>query len=410
MLRLSRNWYNLLEEEFSKNYFLSLQNFLNKEYQTKTIYPKVEDVFNALNFVKYDDVKVVIFGQDPYHQPNQAHGLSFSVKDGVALPPSLKNIFKEIENEFGVKCHPSGDLSRWAKQGVLLLNTVLTVEKGMPNSHKDKGWEIFIKKIVELLNKREKPIIFVLWGEVAKQLLPLIDINKHIVLSCAHPSPFSAHRGFFGCGHFKKINEILISMNESPIDWRWFMQKEFYYVLFGIILILLIWLAFSFKKGAKKKTEPGKPVEIKTDQKKKTNEYHPETVGIVEKYMYRKEMKMLRFLNECLPSKYITLPKVNLGNLLEPRGASKTTYNYIKDYFVDFVVFEETSMKPLLIVDLYDNSFEDELLKDRAPELVKLLEKIGLKVLSFAYRNNLETDKIKEELYKNLNIQEKKQG
>lgn len=220
MFRITQNWLSLLKDEFQKPYFLTLQDFLKNEYNTKKIYPAPENVFNAINYVKYEDVKVVIFGQDPYHQPHQAHGLAFSVQEGIKIPPSLVNIYKEIEHEFGIKCNDSGNLLRWAKQGVLLLNTVLTVEDSHPNSHKGKGWENFTKKIVEILNARSEQIIFVLWGANAQIFKPLIDTSKHVILQSAHPSPLSAYQGFFGNNHFKKINEILISENKAPIDWH----------------------------------------------------------------------------------------------------------------------------------------------------------------------------------------------
>lgn len=220
MFVIAKSWFNLLVDEFNKPYFLSLQKFLKDEYTQKKIYPTPENVFHSINAVKYEDIKVVIFGQDPYHQPNQAHGLCFSVQEGVKIPPSLVNIFKEIEHEFDIKCFKSGDLSRWAKQGVLLLNTVLTVEDSHPNAHKGKGWEIFTQKIVNVLNQRQDKIIFVLWGANAQIFKPLIDQQKHEILQSAHPSPLSAYQGFFGNGHFKKINEILTSQGKTPIDWR----------------------------------------------------------------------------------------------------------------------------------------------------------------------------------------------
>lgn len=219
MLKINRDWYEQLSSEFEKPYFKELQNFLANEYSSKIIYPKFENIFNALNLTKYNDVKVVIFGQDPYHQPNQAHGLAFSVQERIQIPPSLRNIFKEIESEFNIKCFMSGDLSRWAKQGVLLLNTVLTVEDSKPNSHKGVGWEEFTKAIVELLNKRKEKIIFVLWGANARVFEPLISQN-HIVLKSAHPSPLSAYNGFFGNNHFIRINEILKENQKEIIDWR----------------------------------------------------------------------------------------------------------------------------------------------------------------------------------------------
>lgn len=219
MIKITKDWHEKLKNEFEKPYFKNLQSFLTEEYSNKKIYPKMENVFNALNYTKYDDIKVVIFGQDPYHQPNQAHGLAFSVLDGVKIPPSLVNIFKEIENEFNIKCLPSGNLTRWAKQGVLLLNTVLTVQDSSPNSHKNKGWENFIASIVEKLNQRQEQIIFVLWGANAKSFEKMID-SHHIVLKSAHPSPLSAYNGFFGNGHFRKINEILKQNGKQEIDWR----------------------------------------------------------------------------------------------------------------------------------------------------------------------------------------------
>lgn len=220
MIKIAQNWYNLLEEEFNKTYFSNLQKFLDKEYKTYTIYPKAENIFNALNYVKYDDVKVVIIGQDPYHEPNQAHGLAFSVEDDVNLPPSLKNIFKEIASDLNIEQSQNGNLTRWAKQGVLLLNTVLTVRKGQANSHKDKGWEILTSKIIELLNLRKKPIVFLLWGSQAKGFSAKITNKNHLVLSSVHPSPLSAYNGFFGCKHFSKANDFLIRNGEIPIDWR----------------------------------------------------------------------------------------------------------------------------------------------------------------------------------------------
>lgn len=220
MFKITKNWYELLKPEFEKDYYKQLCSFLEQEYATKTIYPKAENIFNSLNYVKYENVKVVIIGQDPYHEPNQAHGLSFSVESDIKkLPPSLLNIFKELKDEFGFK-NTNGNLACWAKQGVLLLNSVLTVERGKANSHKDKGWENLTQAIISLLNKREKPIVFILWGEYAKKLGSLIKNRNHLVLTSPHPSPFSAHYGFFGNGHFKKANEFLQSIGEEPIDWR----------------------------------------------------------------------------------------------------------------------------------------------------------------------------------------------
>lgn len=219
MLKLANNWFKRLSGEFEKPYFLDLQKFLTDEYNTKTIYPKSELVFNALNQTKYEDVKVVIFGQDPYHQPNQAHGLSFSVCSDVPIPPSLKNIFKEIENSLSIKTLQDGNLIRWAKQGVLLLNTVLTVEQNKPNSHKNKGWEQFTSSVVKILSERESPIIFLLWGANARIFEPLIA-KHHYILKSAHPSPLSAYNGFFGCGHFAKTNQILRDLSLPEINWE----------------------------------------------------------------------------------------------------------------------------------------------------------------------------------------------
>lgn len=220
MIKITRNWYELLKPEFDKPYFAELQAKLNDEYSRYNVYPPYEKIFAALNIVKYEDVKVVIIGQDPYHEPNQAMGMSFSVPEGVKLPPSLVNIYKEIESELGIKCNQSGDLTRWAKQGVLLLNTTLTVRQGQANSHRSLGWETLTTEIIKLLNKREKPIIFVLWGGNAKAFEQYITNKNHFVLKSAHPSPLSAYNGFFGNGHFKKINEILISQGQPPINWQ----------------------------------------------------------------------------------------------------------------------------------------------------------------------------------------------
>lgn len=219
MFKITKNWYELLKPELTSQQFKNLQDFLTEEYNTKKIYPTPENVFNALNLVKYNDVKVVIIGQDPYHQPGQAHGLSFSVQNGIKLPPSLVNIYKEIEKEMGKKSCTNGDLTAWAKQGVLLLNSVLTVRDSQPNSHKNMGWEKITSRVVELLSKREKPVVFLLWGANAIAIGKNIDRSKHLVLTCAHPSPLSAYNGFFGCNHFVKANEFLIKNNETPIEW-----------------------------------------------------------------------------------------------------------------------------------------------------------------------------------------------
>jgi len=219
MIKITKSWANILKDEFEKPYFKSLQEFLEKEYSTHTIYPEMQNIFNALNACKFEDVKVVIIGQDPYHEPGQAHGLAFSVQDGVELPPSLQNIYKEIEDDLGIKCEKSGNLSRWAKQGVLLLNTSLTVRRGMANSHHGKGWEVFTTQIIKKLSQREKPLVFILWGSNAQSFAQ--EINPwHLVLKAPHPSPLSAYRGFFGCKHFSKTNSFLSQNNQTPIDWH----------------------------------------------------------------------------------------------------------------------------------------------------------------------------------------------
>ena len=219
MIAIRRSWYDLLKDEFGKQYFLDLQDFLKNEYANYIIYPEEKNIFNALNALPFDKVKVVIIGQDPYHEPRQAQGMSFSVPEDVDIPPSLVNIMREIESDLGVKCEKNGNLTRWAKQGVLLLNTVLTVRKGMANSHKDKGWERLTRKIIEILGQRKEPIVFLLWGSYAQSYQELIA-PWHLVLKAPHPSPLSAYRGFFGCKHFSKCNQFLIEHGQTPIDWR----------------------------------------------------------------------------------------------------------------------------------------------------------------------------------------------
>lgn len=220
MITFNNNWDLLLKDEFQKPYYLNLRKFLAAEYKSKRIYPPMNDIFNSLKYTDYRDVRVVILGQDPYHQPSQAHGLAFSVKKGVLPPPSLQNIYKEITAEFGFPAPEHGELTCWAKQGVLLLNTVLTVREGAPNSHKGMGWEIFTDHIISLLNARPEPMVFLLWGANAKAKQKLITNPAHLVLTSAHPSPLSAYNGFFGNGHFKKANEFLISCGKGEIDWR----------------------------------------------------------------------------------------------------------------------------------------------------------------------------------------------
>jgi len=221
MFIITKNWYDLLSDDFNSEKYQNLEKWLNIEYANKTIYPEPKNVFNALNLVKYKDVKVVIIGQDPYHNPKQAHGLSFSVEDDVNIPPSLQNIYKELENDMGCYIPNNGNLTKWAKQGILLLNSVLTVERNKPNSHKGKGWELITSKIVKILSDRDDPVIFLLWGNNAKGFTKYIDTNKHYILSAVHPSPMSANQGgWFGCHHFSKTNEILIKLNKEPIDWQ----------------------------------------------------------------------------------------------------------------------------------------------------------------------------------------------
>lgn len=220
MVRLNNDWDDILKDEWEKPYYRKLHNFLKEEYSTRRIYPDMHDIFNALKYTPFSDTKVCIIGQDPYHGPGQAHGLCFSVKKGVALPPSLVNIYKEITDDVGVAMPPYGDLTGWAKQGILLLNTVLTVRAGSPNSHKDKGWEIFTDRVISELNKKETPVVFLLWGANAERKARIITNPIHKKLITVHPSPLSAYRGFFGCRHFSKTNEILEQNGLSKIEWN----------------------------------------------------------------------------------------------------------------------------------------------------------------------------------------------
>jgi uracil-DNA glycosylase len=217
---LKNGWQEKIGTEFAQPYFQKLIRFLEGEYEQEVVYPKQDDVFNAFAYSTYEDVKVLILGQDPYHGPNQAHGLSFSVKEGVPLPPSLKNIYKELEADIGCRTPEHGNLTNWAKQGVLLLNTVLTVRQGAAHSHKGKGWETFTNQVIARLNEREVPVIFVLWGLPAQKKKKLIDESKHFIIESAHPSPLSAHRGFFGSRPFSKINQYLRELNQKEIDWQ----------------------------------------------------------------------------------------------------------------------------------------------------------------------------------------------
>ena len=212
-------WEDILKDEYNKEYFLNLKKILEQEYGKYTVFPKKSDIFKSLKLTEYEDTRVVILGQDPYHDDNQANGLAFSVNDGIKLPPSLVNIYKEIESEYQCKVNRRGNLEYLARQGVLLLTTVLTVRAHNAHSHKDMGWEIFTDKIIEKLNEREDPVIFVLWGNNAIKKEKVINKGRHYVLTAAHPSPLSAYRGFFGCNHFKKINEILRYLNKEEIKW-----------------------------------------------------------------------------------------------------------------------------------------------------------------------------------------------
>ena len=215
---IKNNWKNLLNDEFQKDYFKKLMAFIKNEYENKTIYPSKELIFNAFNLCPFNNVKVIIIGQDPYHQENQAQGLCFSVPDDVKIPPSLRNIFKEIKNDIN-KQKTSGNLTNWAKQGVFMINATLTVEKDNAGSHQKKGWETFTDEIIKLLNKEKNNLVFILWGAFAQKKAELIDKNKHLILKSVHPSPLSASRGFFGNNHFSKTNEYLIKHNLPPIDW-----------------------------------------------------------------------------------------------------------------------------------------------------------------------------------------------
>ncbi|MBQ7573697.1 MAG: uracil-DNA glycosylase [Clostridia bacterium] len=220
MVCIGNDWDEILKDEFSKDYYLKLRLFLKSEYSTHKIHPDMYDIFNALKWTSYSDTKVVILGQDPYHEEGQAHGLAFSVQKGVKIPPSLMNMYKELQAELGTYIPNNGYLKKWAQQGVLLLNSSLTVRDGMANSHRNKGWEIFTNTVVQKLNEREEGIIFMLWGANAKEKQEFITNPQHYILTAAHPSPLSAHRGFMGCGHFKKANSLLKRLGKTPIDWQ----------------------------------------------------------------------------------------------------------------------------------------------------------------------------------------------
>ena len=215
MVHIGNSWDALLADQFSAPYYLQLREFLKAEYRAGAVFPPPSDIFNALKATPYEKVKVVLLGQDPYHGEGQAHGMCFSVRKGVALPPSLKNIYKELERELGISPASHGCLQKWAEEGVLLLNTVLTVRQGLPASHRGKGWELLTDRIITLLDERPEPLVFLLWGNHARAKKELIKNPRHLILESAHPSPLSAHSGFFGCGHFIKVNEFL----KEPIDW-----------------------------------------------------------------------------------------------------------------------------------------------------------------------------------------------
>lgn len=216
---INKKWDLLLKDEMKKDYFKELGIFVKNEYNKKTVYPEYKDIFKTLRLTDYDEVKVVILGQDPYHGENEAHGLSFSVPQGIKMPPSLLNIFKELNNDLGIK-RTKTDLTDWGEQGVLLLNSILTVVKDSPLSHKNKGWEIFTDRLIELLGEREKPMVFILWGNYARSKKELIKNKNHLIIENVHPSPLSASRGFFGSKPFSKTNDFLIKNNIKPIKWN----------------------------------------------------------------------------------------------------------------------------------------------------------------------------------------------
>lgn len=218
-VKIEKSWKERLQQEFDKDYFYILTDFVRKEYSTNTVYPPAKLIFNAFDSCPFDKVKVVIVGQDPYHEPGQAHGLCFSVNDGVRLPPSLVNIYKEIEHDLGISAPRSGNLTRWAEQGVLLLNATLTVQAHRAGSHQGKGWEEFTDAAIKLLAEEREHLVFILWGAYAQRKGARIDANRHLVLKSPHPSPLSAHRGFFENKHFSKANDYLLAHNKEPIRW-----------------------------------------------------------------------------------------------------------------------------------------------------------------------------------------------
>lgn len=220
MSGLSNDWLEAIGDEFKKTYYKELYQFVKSEYENNVVYPKSEDIFNALHLTPLKDVKVVILGQDPYHGEGQAHGLCFSVKPDVAIPPSLKNIYKELSDDLGCYIPNNGYLEKWAKQGVLMLNTVLTVRAHCANSHQGKGWEKFTDAIIQAVNEKDAPVVFILWGKPAQKKKSMLNNPKHLILEAAHPSPLSARNGFFGSKPFSKTNEFLINNGLTAIDWQ----------------------------------------------------------------------------------------------------------------------------------------------------------------------------------------------
>ena len=220
MLKFGNDWDEILSGEFEKDYYLKLREFLLSEYRDGTVYPPADDIFNAFRYTGYEDTKVVILGQDPYFNPNQAHGLCFSVRPGVDIPPSLRNIYTELNSDLGLFIPNNGYLEKWARQGVLLLNTVLTVRGGMAGSHQNKGWEEFTDAIIRKVNEKDSPVVYMLWGKPAQSKIRMLNNDKHLILTAPHPSPLSAYRGFFGCRHFSRANKFLEERGLSPIDWQ----------------------------------------------------------------------------------------------------------------------------------------------------------------------------------------------
>lgn len=220
MTKIKNKWLDHIGDEFNKDYYKTLRKFLIEEYNNELIFPRAEDIFNAFQYTDYDDVKVVILGQDPYHNFKQAHGMAFSVLPGTKTPPSLENIFKELHDDLGLKIPNNGNLTKWAKQGVLLLNTVLTVRAHQANSHRGRGWEIFTDQVIKSLNDKKDPVVFLLWGRPAQEKRKLITNKNHLILTAPHPSPLSSYRGFFGCKHFSKTNEFLKTHGLEEIDWQ----------------------------------------------------------------------------------------------------------------------------------------------------------------------------------------------